>query len=76
MSNLRTVDSVSTQQVTRDGVDEAVYQVVIHIPVADAERLAAHKRARVAAGADVLASEAREVADPVLEALVAAGYGA
>lgn len=40
-----------------------------------AERLAEHKRSRVASGSDVLAAEAREVADPVLEALVAAGFG-
>jgi hypothetical protein len=49
-------------------------RVQVILPLADANRLAEHKRSRAASGADVLASEAREVADPVLEALVAAGY--
>jgi len=49
-------------------------ELVVRISREDAERLAAHKRDRAAAGADVLASEAREVADPVFVALVAAGY--
>lgn len=51
--------------------DRVVVQVAI-CPVA-ADRLAAHRRER--GELDPLAAESREVATPVLDALVAAGYG-
>jgi hypothetical protein len=74
MSNLR-AESVSPQQVTRDGVDETVCQVVLHIPEADANRLAQHYTDRDAEGLPVLAAEAKESATPLYKALADAGYG-
>lgn len=48
-------------------------EVVVRLSVEDADRLAAHRVSRLPS--DILAAEAREVAEPVLDALVEAGFG-
>ncbi len=75
MSTIRVAESVSPQQVTYDGVDETVCQVVLHIPEADANRLAQHYKDRKAAGSEILAPESKESATPLYKALADAGYG-
>lgn len=70
------IDPLTEVQTMGDAVGGPVgdyVQVVTYVPVTDAERLAAHLISRD--GAAPLAAEAREIATPVMEALVAAGYG-
>ena len=56
-----------------DMMPEPMVELVIRLTVADADRLAAHSRERSPLG--LLSSEAREVATPVVDALVAADFG-
>jgi hypothetical protein len=64
--------TVATSDV--DGVISDYAQVVIRLPIATAEALAAARLAR--APSDLLADDAKPVAHVVADALVAAGYGA
>jgi|DEB0MinimDraft_6_1074348.scaffolds.fasta_scaffold141241_2 hypothetical protein len=75
MSILTDAGRISIQTVEVDGVPIAGPQVIVQLDQATADRLAAHYAARVAAGSDPLAAESREIAAPVMAALVAAGYG-
>lgn len=63
--------TVATSEV--DGVTSDYAQVVLRIPLAEAEALAAARIAR--AGSDLLADDAKPTAHAVADALVAAGYG-
>jgi hypothetical protein len=49
MSHAATVESVTDQSVTRDGVDETVCQVVLHIRPSDLSRVLDEVRQRQAA---------------------------
>lgn len=53
----------------------AYVTVQVKVPRADADRLAQHRADRLAQSLDVLADEAKELARPIMDALVAAGYG-
>ena len=68
-------DCVTVQTVEIDGVDESGPSVTIQIDQATAERLAQHRATRLASSLDVLAAEAKELAVPVMDALIAAGFG-
>ena len=54
-----------------DMADLPMVELTIRMPLARARRLAAHKRTR--GRLDILADEAKEVGEPVLEALCDAG---
>lgn len=56
-------------------VPEQYVTVEVKIPKADADRLAQHRADRLASSLDVLADEAKELARPIMDALIAAGYG-
>ncbi len=76
MSDTQIIVTVGeTQQVDRaDGNGPQPYAILsLLIPVAEAEALANAPRT---AGGDLYADAAREVAEPIAAALVAAGYGA
>jgi len=63
--------TVATSEV--DGVTSDYAQVVLRIPLSEAQALAAARIAR--AGSDLLADDAKPTAHAVADALVAAGYG-
>ena len=71
---IRTEPDVVRQTVSVDGVTGDYAQVVVLLPVAEAEALAAARIAR--APSDLLAEDAKPTAHAVADALVAAGYGA
>jgi hypothetical protein len=68
----RVAEPVTVQTVEADGVTGQYRQVVVLIPEAEAEALASGPRT---AGGDLYADQAREVAEPIAAALVAAGLG-
>jgi hypothetical protein len=49
-------------------------RLVVDLSLEDVQRLAAHYVERTAAGQSILAAEAKELAVPLLAALVAAGF--
>lgn len=69
----RVDEPVTVQTVEADGVTGQYRQVVILVPEADADALAAARIAR--AGSDLLAADCKPVAHAVADALVAAGLG-
>ena len=71
---IRTEPDVVRQTVSIDGVTGEYAQVVVLLPVVEAEALAAARIAR--APSDLLAEDAKPTAHAVADALVAAGYGA
>jgi len=73
--NVRIIDPVTTQTVTVDGVTAEYRQVTVLIADADADTLADDKRAADFGGGVVIGDVARQVSDPVCDALIAAGYG-
>jgi hypothetical protein len=70
---IRTEPDVVRQTVSIDGVTGEYAQVVVLLPVAEAEALAAARIAR--APSDLLAEDAKPTGHAVADALVAAGYG-
>ena len=70
---IRTEPDVVRQTVSINGVTGEYAQVVVLLPVAEAEALAAARIAR--APSDLLADDAKPTAHAVADALVAAGYG-
>jgi hypothetical protein len=72
--------SVNARQVTSqiikiDGSDESGPQIIVQIDQATADALADAKQAADGAGGVVPGDVARQVSDPVCDALIAAGYG-
>ncbi len=70
--SIRVDEAVTQQTVTVDGVSGSYRQVVLLIPEAKAEALAAAPRT---SGGDLYASDSKEVARATSDALVAAGMG-
>ena len=75
MSQIEIINEITVQQIDHGEGATAHAQVIVMIPVADANRLAQHYTDRTAAGLDILSSEAKEIAKPTYAALAAAGYG-
>ena len=75
MSQIKVINEVLEQWIDVGQGATAHAQVIVMIPVDDADRLAAHYRERTAAGLDILADEAKEAARPIFAALAAAGFG-
>jgi hypothetical protein len=76
MSHAATVESVTDQNVTRDGVDETVCQVVLHVRPSALDPVLAEVRQRLAAEESVVVTEAMLRAagfDEVLVELAAQG---
>ena len=76
MSHAATVESVTDQDVTRDGADETVCQFVIHARLAVLDPVLAEVRQRLAAEESVVVTEAMLRAagfDEVLVELAAQG---
>jgi len=70
-----TVVSVSHQKIEIESADYTGAQVVIQIDQATADRLAQHRADRLASALDILADEAKELARPIMDALIDAGHG-
>ena len=75
MSQIDIINEINVQQIDYGEGLASYAQVIVVIPVADANRLAQHYTDRTAAGLDILSSEAKEIAKPTYAALAAAGYG-
>ena len=72
MSDVTIINEVTVQQIDHGQGAAAHAQVIVMIPVADANRLAQHMIDR--GDGTILAAEAKEVAVPAVQALVDAGY--
>ena len=78
MSNYVDIDTVRLCEghtVGADGVERRVYRVELVIDADQCDRLAGHYAARTDAGRDPMAGECRELASPIMAALVASGCG-
>lgn len=73
MGQVKVVNEVNVQFVDVGEGATAHAQVIVMIPVDDANRLAQHMIDR--GDGTILAAEAKEVATPAVQALVDAGYG-
>ncbi len=71
--NYRVDSPVTVQTVEADGESGTYAQLVLLIPQAEAEALAAARIERD--GADLLAADAKPPAHAVADALISAGYG-
>lgn len=78
MSNYVAIDTVRLCEghtVGADGVERRVYRVELVADADQCDRLAGHYAARTDAGRDPMAAECRELASPIMAALVAGGCG-
>lgn len=78
MSNYVKVDRAWTQEgsfIGEDGVLRQIVRVEVEMDLAQANRLAAAKQARLLSTPDLLADDARELASPILDGLIDNGYG-
>ena len=78
MSDYIRIGRVWTQEGTFVGEDDVSRQIVrveFEMDLAQANRLAAAKRARLGSNPDLLADDARELARPILNGLIDNGYG-
>lgn len=73
MADLLINDEVTTQLLGEGATPDPYAQVIILLAEADAERLAQHMIDR--GDGTLLAAEAKEVATPIVQALIDAGYG-
>ena len=75
MGQIKVINEVLEQWIDVGQGATAHAQVIVMIPINNADRLAEHYRQRTEAGSDILADEAKEAARPILAALAAAGFG-
>ena len=73
MNQIEIINEITVQEIGHGDVTTPHAQVIVMIPVDDANRLAQHMIDR--GDGTILAAEAKEIAVPAVQALVDAGYG-